>query len=162
MLLATYIAARGLDIDQLPHVVNYELPNVPEDYVHRIGRTGRAGNEGTAISLVSPDEQKLLRDIERLLKREVPKQVLEGYETTTQGRPESARTNGNNGRNGSRRPRKASNGSGRANKANNGSGRPNKAGNAKPAHARRRGRAGAQKASAKPGYSSLANRVFAD
>ena len=162
VLVATDIAARGLDIDQLPHVVNYELPNVPEDYVHRIGRTGRAGNEGTAISLVSPDEQKLLRDIERLLKREVPKQVLEGYETTTQGRPESARTNGNNGRNGSRRPRKASNGSGRANKANNGSGRPNKAGNAKPAHARRRGRAGAQKASAKPGYSSLANRVFAD
>ena len=152
--------------------MNYELPNVPEDYVHRIGRTGRAGNEGTAISLVSPDEQKLLRDIERLLKREVPKQVLEGYETTTQGRPESARTNGNNGRNGSRRPRKASNGSGRANKANNGSGRankanngsgrPNKAGNAKPAHARRRGRAGAQNASAKPGFSSLANRVFAD
>jgi ATP-dependent RNA helicase RhlE len=162
VLVATDIAARGLDIDQLPHVVNYELPNVPEDYVHRIGRTGRAGNEGTAISLVSPDEQKLLRDIERLLKREVPKQVLEGYETTTQGRPEPVRTNCNNGRNGNRRSRKASNGSGRPNTTSNGGGRPNKAGNAKPAHARRRGRAAAKKVSARPGYSSLANRVFSD
>ncbi len=79
VLVATDIAARGLDIDQLPHVVNYELPNVPEDYVHRIGRTGRAGNEGEAISLVCIDEHKLLRDIERLLKREVPKVVLDGY-----------------------------------------------------------------------------------
>jgi ATP-dependent RNA helicase RhlE len=162
VLVATDIAARGLDIDQLPHVVNYELPNVPEDYVHRIGRTGRAGNEGTAISLVSPDEHKLLRDIERILKREVPKQVLEGYETTTQGRPESVRSNGNNGRNGSRRPRKANNGSGRPNKASNGSGRPNKAGNTGPVHVQRRGRAAAKKVSAKPGYSSLANRVFSD
>ncbi|VAW77854.1 ATP-dependent RNA helicase RhlE [hydrothermal vent metagenome] len=80
VLVATDIAARGLDIDQLPHVVNYELPNVPEDYVHRIGRTGRAGNEGEAISLVCVDELKLLRDIEKLLKREIPKEVLEGYE----------------------------------------------------------------------------------
>jgi len=80
VLVATDIAARGLDIDQLPHVVNYELPNVPEDYVHRIGRTGRAGNEGEAISLVCVDEHKLLRDIERLLKREIPKLVLAGYE----------------------------------------------------------------------------------
>jgi ATP-dependent RNA helicase RhlE len=79
VLVATDIAARGLDIDQLPHVVNFELPNVPEDYVHRIGRTGRAGNEGEAISLVCVDELKLLRDIERLLKREVPKVVLDGY-----------------------------------------------------------------------------------
>jgi ATP-dependent RNA helicase RhlE len=79
VLVATDIAARGLDIDQLPHVVNYELPNVPEDYVHRIGRTGRAGNAGEAISLVCVDEQKLLRDIERLLGREVSKVVLDGY-----------------------------------------------------------------------------------
>jgi ATP-dependent RNA helicase RhlE len=71
VLVATDIAARGLDINRLPHVVNYELPNVPEDYVHRIGRTGRAGEEGVALSLVSPDEAKLLRDIERLLKKEV-------------------------------------------------------------------------------------------
>mgnify|MGYP000032277075 CR=1 FL=1 len=80
VLVATDIAARGLDIDQLPHVVNYELPNVPEDYVHRIGRTGRAGNVGQALSLVCVDEQGLLRDIERLLKHEIPKVVIPGYE----------------------------------------------------------------------------------
>jgi len=79
VLVATDIAARGLDIDQLPHVVNYELPNVPEDYVHRIGRTGRAGNEGEAVSLVCVDEYALLRDIERLLQRQIPKVVLDGY-----------------------------------------------------------------------------------
>ncbi|MCL4129386.1 UNVERIFIED_CONTAM: hypothetical protein GTU68_019132 [Idotea baltica] len=80
VLVATDIAARGLDIDQLPHVVNFELPNVPEDYVHRIGRTGRAGNEGEAVSLVCVDENKLLRDIERLLKSEVPKVSIDGFE----------------------------------------------------------------------------------
>ncbi len=89
VLVATDIAARGLDIDQLPHVVNYELPNVPEDYVHRIGRTGRAGNQGEALSLVSADEQKLLRDIERLLKREVTKQLIAGYEPSASGTPEA-------------------------------------------------------------------------
>jgi ATP-dependent RNA helicase RhlE len=72
VLVATDIAARGLDIDQLPHVVNFELPNVPEDYVHRIGRTGRAGAEGEAISLVEPEERKLLLAIERLLKARLP------------------------------------------------------------------------------------------
>jgi ATP-dependent RNA helicase RhlE len=80
VLVATDIAARGLDIDQLPHVVNFELPNVPEDYVHRIGRTGRAGNEGCACSLVCIDEHKLLSDIEHLLKRKIPKIVQPGYE----------------------------------------------------------------------------------
>ncbi|MBA3720948.1 MAG: DEAD/DEAH box helicase [Parachlamydiaceae bacterium] len=80
VLVATDIAARGIDIDQLPFVVNYELPNVPEDYVHRIGRTGRAGNEGKAVSLVCIDEHKLLKDIERLLKKELPKVVIPGYE----------------------------------------------------------------------------------
>jgi len=80
VLVATDIAARGIDIDQLPHVVNYELPNVAEDYVHRIGRTGRAGNEGEAMSLVCVDELKLLKDIERLIKREIPKVTFEGYE----------------------------------------------------------------------------------
>ncbi|HSN70759.1 MAG TPA: DEAD/DEAH box helicase [Steroidobacteraceae bacterium] len=70
-LVATEVAARGLDIKELPYVVNYELPNVPEDYVHRIGRTGRAGATGQAISLVSPDEQSLLRDIEKLIGRRV-------------------------------------------------------------------------------------------
>ncbi len=80
VLVATDIAARGIDIDQLPHVVNYELPNVPEDYVHRIGRTGRAGNEGEAISLVCVDEIKLLRDIERLIKKEIPKVREPGFD----------------------------------------------------------------------------------
>ncbi len=80
VLVATDIAARGIDIDQLPHVVNFELPNVAEDYVHRIGRTGRAGNEGEAMSLVCVDELKLLRDIEKLIKRDIPKEVIEGYE----------------------------------------------------------------------------------
>ncbi|HEY9199513.1 MAG TPA: DEAD/DEAH box helicase [Gammaproteobacteria bacterium] len=79
VLVATDIAARGLDIDQLPHVVNFELPNVPEDYVHRIGRTGRAGNVGEAISLVCVDEKDFLKDIERLIKRDIPKVVIEGY-----------------------------------------------------------------------------------
>jgi ATP-dependent RNA helicase RhlE len=79
-LVATDIAARGLDIDQLPHVVNFELPNVPEDYVHRIGRTGRAGSVGEAVSLVCVDENKLLADIERLLKRKLPKQAVAGFE----------------------------------------------------------------------------------
>jgi len=80
VLVATDIAARGLDIDQLPHVVNFELPNVPEDYVHRIGRTGRAGRAGQALSLVCVDEHKLLNDIERLLKRQLPKVPVPGYE----------------------------------------------------------------------------------
>jgi len=80
VLVATDIAARGLDIDQLPQVVNFELPNVPEDYVHRIGRTGRAGMLGEAISLVCVDEHKMLRDIEGVLKRKVPAVVVEGYE----------------------------------------------------------------------------------
>ena len=79
-LVATDIAARGLDIDQLPHVVNYDLPNVPEDYIHRIGRTGRAGQEGHAVSLVSVDEHDMLRGIERLMQMNLPCEVLPGYE----------------------------------------------------------------------------------
>ncbi len=109
VLVATDIAARGLDIDQLPHVVNYELPNVPEDYVHRIGRTGRAGKEGQAVSLVCVDERDYLRDIERLLKRDIPKVVIEGFEPNLSikaepishgrgqrggGRPQAARQGG--------------------------------------------------------------------
>lgn len=80
VLVATDIAARGLDIDQLPQVVNFDLPNVPEDYVHRIGRTGRAGATGAAVSLVSADESKQLSDIERLIGQLVPRQLLEGFE----------------------------------------------------------------------------------
>jgi len=79
VLVATDIAARGLDIDQLPHVVNFELPNVPEDYVHRIGRTGRAGSSGAAISLVDKEELQFLRDIERLIKREIPVVEIDSF-----------------------------------------------------------------------------------
>jgi ATP-dependent RNA helicase RhlE len=79
-LVATDIAARGLDIDGLPHVVNFDLPHVPEDYVHRIGRTGRAGSSGAALSLVCENEKKLLLDIERLLKRKITKEVVPGFQ----------------------------------------------------------------------------------
>ncbi len=80
VLVATDIAARGIDIDQLPHVVNYDLPNVPHDYVHRIGRTGRAGASGEAVSLVCVDEHDYLRDIEKLIKRTLPREVVAGFE----------------------------------------------------------------------------------
>jgi len=79
VLVATDIAARGIDIDQLPQVVNYELPNVPEDYVHRIGRTGRAGAEGSAVSLVDGEELKLLAGIERLIARRIERVAVQGY-----------------------------------------------------------------------------------
>ena len=111
VLVATDIAARGLDIAQLPHVVNYELPNVAEDYVHRIGRTGRAGNEGEAVSLVCVDEHGLLRGIERLLKKDLPKVVLPGYEPDPSIKPEPIQ-NGR-GRSQPRRQGNSRNGSGR-------------------------------------------------
>jgi ATP-dependent RNA helicase RhlE len=80
ILVATDIAARGLDIDQLPQVVNFDLPNVPEDYIHRIGRTGRAGASGQAVSLVSADEIKQLTDIERLIKQLLKRKLIDGFE----------------------------------------------------------------------------------
>jgi ATP-dependent RNA helicase RhlE len=82
ILVATDIAARGIDIDQLPQVVNYELPNVPEDYVHRIGRTGRAGSSGSALSLVDSEEMSYLKDIERLIKRNIVRVEVEGFVPT--------------------------------------------------------------------------------
>jgi ATP-dependent RNA helicase RhlE len=88
VLVATDIAARGIDIDQLPHVVNYELPNVPEDYVHRIGRTGRAGADGEAVSLVCVDENGFLADIEKLIKRSIPQEMVPGFEPDPSARPE--------------------------------------------------------------------------
>ena len=94
VLVATDIAARGIDIDQLPHVVNYELPNVPEDYVHRIGRTGRAGNEGEAVSLVCVDEDALLRNIEKLIKRTIPKKTVNGFIPDPSIEPEPIRQRG--------------------------------------------------------------------
>ncbi len=106
VLVATDIAARGLDIQKLPHVVNYELPHVPEDYVHRIGRTARAGLDGHAVSLVCIDEQKLLRDIEQLLKRDIDKEVISGFdpdprikaEPITKGRSQRSNTRRSNPR----------------------------------------------------------------
>ncbi|MFB3081017.1 MAG: helicase-related protein, partial [Nitrosomonadaceae bacterium] len=80
VLVATDIAARGIDINELPHVVNFDLPSVAGDYVHRIGRTGRAGAEGDAVSLVCVDERKLLMDIERLIKCDLPSRIIAGFE----------------------------------------------------------------------------------
>jgi len=87
-LVATDIAARGLDIEQLPHVVNFDLPHVPEDYVHRIGRTGRAGATGEAISLVCADDKPLLADIEKLIRRRVPTEIIAGFEPNPSERAE--------------------------------------------------------------------------
>ena len=91
LLVATEVAARGLDIEELPHVVNFELPMVPADYIHRIGRTGRAGLSGIAVSLVCVDEGPLLRDIERLLGHPIPQQVIAGFEPDRSIRPEPIR-----------------------------------------------------------------------
>ncbi|HWT71309.1 MAG TPA: DEAD/DEAH box helicase, partial [Oxalicibacterium sp.] len=88
VLVATDIAARGIDIDQLPHVVNYDLPNVPEDYVHRIGRTGRAGANGEAVSLVCVDELDLLKNIEKLIKRKLPSETIAGFEPDPHAKPQ--------------------------------------------------------------------------
>jgi ATP-dependent RNA helicase RhlE len=101
VLVATDIAARGIDIDQLPHVVNFDLPNVPEDYVHRIGRTGRAGATGEAVSLVCVDERDLLKDIEKLIKRSIEQEVIPGFEPDPNAKPEpiqQRRGQGNAGR----------------------------------------------------------------
>jgi ATP-dependent RNA helicase RhlE len=89
VLVATDIAARGIDIDQLPHVVNYDLPNIPEDYVHRIGRTGRAGATGQAVSLVCVDEHDMLKDIEKLIKQTLPQHVVPGFEPDPNARPQA-------------------------------------------------------------------------
>ena len=102
VLVATDIAARGLDIDQLPHVVNFELPNVEEDYVHRIGRTGRAGRSGEAISMVAPDEEKLLKSIERVTRQKIPDGDLMGFDASQveAEKPEVRERQQNSGRGG--------------------------------------------------------------
>ena len=124
VLVATDIAARGIDIDQLPHVVNFELPNVPEDYVHRIGRTGRAGNEGEAMSLVCVDELKLLKDIERLTKNEIPTIAIEGYDVDPSIKAEPIQ-NGRGGR--QQQPRRRSGGHNAGGKNASGDSKPGKA-----------------------------------
>lgn len=98
VLVATDIAARGIDIDQLPHVVNFDLPEVAEDYVHRIGRTGRAGANGEAVSLVCVDEHQLLAQIERLIKRSIEREVIPGFEPDPNAVPQPIRKNQNGGR----------------------------------------------------------------
>ena len=112
ILVATDIAARVLDIPLLPHVVNFELPNIPEDYVHRIGRTGRAGAKGEAISLVCVDEKQYLKDIEKLVNLKIPSKIKQGYEPDPNAVPEPPKQNrnsyrGNKGR--SNRNKKRSN-----------------------------------------------------
>ncbi|MBT8048227.1 MAG: DEAD/DEAH box helicase [Xanthomonadales bacterium] len=175
ILVATDIAARGLDIDQLPHVVNFELPNVPEDYVHRIGRTGRAGNEGSAVSLVCSEEHKLLRDIERLINREIPKEVLPGYASiaTANGHDAGNRRNGSsdqrrgNGRNNGRKNsqstsrsngRKNSQSTSRSNGRKNSQSTSRSNGRNTNEHSRHSSRTGP----AKPGYSNLARILGSD
>ncbi|MGF1518169.1 MAG: DEAD/DEAH box helicase [Nodosilinea sp.] len=111
VLVATDVASRGIDIDQLPYVVNFELPNVPEDYVHRIGRTGRAGNEGRAVSLISDDEMPLLIGIERMLKQPLTQDVVAGYEPSFSSDTSNVRSVGAPGKPRRQRPRRRSGGS---------------------------------------------------
>ncbi len=116
VLVATDIAARGIDIDQLPHVVNYDLPNVPEDYVHRIGRTGRAGSTGEAVSLVCVDEKSLLMDIERFIKREIEVEVIAGFvpDPNAKAQPIQLRSAGGGGGGGRGQPGGGRSGGGRS------------------------------------------------
>jgi ATP-dependent RNA helicase RhlE len=129
ILVATDIAARGLDIVRLPHVVNFDMPLVPEDYVHRIGRTGRAGLDGRAVSLVSVDEKGLLQGIERLLKRDIERVVIPGFEPN--GGFHAAPAERGNGRGNSR-------GNGRGNSRGDGPG--NSRGDGRNGHGGRSGR----------------------
>ncbi|GAA0436318.1 DEAD/DEAH box helicase [Massilia aurea] len=133
VLVATDIAARGIDIDQLPHVVNYDLPNIPEDYVHRIGRTGRAGATGEAVSLVCVDEHQMLKDIEKLIKQTLPREVIEGFEPDMNAKPQPIQLRsgapGHTGRGG--RPG-GGNGGGRGNGGGGGNGGGNGGGGNKP------------------------------
>jgi len=120
VLVATDIAARGIDIVELPHVVNFELPNIAEDYVHRIGRTGRAGRDGEAISLVCVDERRLMWGIEKLLGREIEKQILPGFEPDPNAVPMPIQ----NGRNGAPRGRGGNGGGERRGRPGGRSGAP--------------------------------------
>ncbi|MCF6311917.1 MAG: DEAD/DEAH box helicase [Verrucomicrobiales bacterium] len=138
VLVATDVASRGIDINRLPHVVNFDLPNVPEDYVHRIGRTGRAGEEGAAHSLVSADERGLLRDIERLLKREIPVEKIEGFEMNEADVKEAAEKKRNSRGGGGGGGRRSSGGGfSRGRNGGGGGGRPSGSGNRRNSSRRR-------------------------
>jgi ATP-dependent RNA helicase RhlE len=150
VLVATDIAARGIDISELPHVVNYELPNVPEDYVHRIGRTGRAGANGEAISLVCVDELDFLRSIERLTKRSLPRERVDGFEPDPNARAQPIQLRSQQHRGApprSAQPGKLRSPGGKAAPAG-------KAGGAKPLA----GKPGRGRASARPGASASPGR----
>jgi len=160
-LVATDIAARGIDIDQLPHVVNYDLPNVPEDYVHRIGRTGRAGAKGEAVSLVCVDEHVMLRDIERLIKQTLPREIIAGFEPDPNAKAQPIQLRSGVGRHQNRPPRQGGgNGNGGGNRSQNGQGKPRVAANgngsggtargAAPAGIRRDARPGGSPSGARP------------
>ncbi|MAR71269.1 DEAD/DEAH box helicase [Halomonas sp.] len=144
VLVATDIAARGLDIDELPHVVNFELPNVAEDYVHRIGRTGRAGNEGQAISLVCVDEHGLLKNIERMIKRDLEKRIEPGFEPDPNAKPEPIENGRNKRGGGQRRSQGGNNSSQRGNgrRGDGGGGGNARNGNGEQPARRRRRRSG--------------------
>ena len=120
VLVATDIAARGIDIDQLPHVVNYDLPNVSEDYVHRIGRTGRAGSNGVAVSLVCIDEHQMLRDIEKLIKQKLPQEVIAGFEPDPNAVAQPIQLRSQQHQQQSRKPRPSTGGAGGAAKPSGG------------------------------------------
>jgi ATP-dependent RNA helicase RhlE len=150
VLVATDIAARGIDISELPHVVNYELPNVPEDYVHRIGRTGRAGANGEAISLVCVDELDFLRSIERLTKRSLPRVTVSGFEPDPNARAQPIQLRSQQHRGGP--PRGAQ--PGKARSAGAKAAPAGKAGGAKPLA----GKPGRGRANARPGASASPGR----
>ena len=133
VLVATDIAARGLDIPLLPHVVNFELPNISEDYVHRIGRTGRAGASGEAVSLVSADETEFLRDIEKLVGLEIPVEIIEGFEPD----PNASTKPIKQGQGGRRRPQKSNKPRSQSSRRSNDSGN---SGNNRNANRNRNGR----------------------
>jgi len=149
VLVATDIAARGLDIDQLPNVVNYELPNVPEDYVHRIGRTGRAGMEGQAVSLVNAEEVKLLKAIERLINRTIDVVEIDGYtghnesvQDIEKQRAEAESRRPPRGRGGNRSGGRQSRSRSGANSNHDGSGNSRGKSRGKPGNTRRTGSGG--------------------
>ncbi len=154
VLVATDIAARGIDIDQLPHVVNYDLPNIPEDYVHRIGRTGRAGATGEAVSLVCVDEHDMLKDIEKLIKQTLPREVIAGFEPDPNARAQPIQLRSGGGQH--RNPRAGGGGGG-------GRGKPAAAAASKPRSGGNAGAGGggAARAPAGPGGNRNAPRPAA-
>ena len=150
VLVATDIAARGIDIDQLPHVVNYELPNVPEDYVHRIGRTGRAGQSGEAVSLVCIDEHKLLFDIEKFIKSEIKKVHIEAFTPDPNIQAEPIQ----NGRGGGQKRGSGNNSRNRSRSNNNSSSQNNRAKTSRNPESKRK-----NPKTANPAAAEIGNRI---